>query len=69
MVSKRARAVRWCSEIRGYRVNDFCANFGVGRSTAYHLINSGKLESVMIAGRRIILRDSAERLLKSGEGS
>ena len=53
-------------EPRTLRVNDFCKAYGVGRSTAYELINAGKLKSIRLGGRRLILRDSAEALLREG---
>ena len=49
---------------RAYRIPDFCQAFGVSRSTAYNLMAEGKLASVRIAGRRVILGDSAEALLR-----
>ena len=54
-------------DARAYRVNDFCRLYGVGRSSAYRLIQEGKLPSVVIAGRRVIPHEAAEALLRSGE--
>jgi excisionase family DNA binding protein len=53
---------RW-EYIKALRINDFCKAYGIGRSTAYDLINSGKLRSVMIGGRRVIPVEEAEKLL------
>ena len=53
---------------RAYRVLDFCKAFGVSRSTAYNLINDGKLRSVLVAGRRLIPADAAEALLGGERG-
>jgi excisionase family DNA binding protein len=53
-------------ERRAYRVNDFCRLFGVGRTGVYKLLKEGKLPSVVIGGRRLIPRDAAEALLKTG---
>jgi excisionase family DNA binding protein len=50
-------------ERRALRVNDCAKAYGVGRSTVYKLIAEGKLATAKIAGRRVILRDSAEALL------
>jgi excisionase family DNA binding protein len=50
----------------GYRVNDFCAVTGIGRTSLYELIRDGKIKTVRIAGRRIIPASEAERLLKEG---
>ena len=51
-------------ELRAYRINDFIAAFGLGRTSTYRLIRDGKLASVMIGGRRLIPADAAEALLK-----
>jgi len=50
----------------GYRVNDFCAVTGIGRTSLYELIRDGKIKTVRIAGRRIIPASEAERLLNEG---
>ncbi len=54
-------------EPRAYRVQDFCRAYGLSRSTVYNLINSGKLRSVRVAGRRLIPADAAEALLSNSE--
>jgi excisionase family DNA binding protein len=61
------RQAQSTASIRAMRVNDFCKRYAVGRSTVYALIRSGKLPDGMIAGRRIIPVDDAERLLKPEE--
>lgn len=55
------------SDVRAYRVNDFCRLYGIGRSGLYKLLKEGKLPSVIIGGRRVIPRDAAEALLR-GDG-
>ncbi len=50
----------------GYRVNDFCLVTGIGRTSLYDLINSGKIRTVRIAGRRIIPAGEAERIMAEG---
>eukprot|EP01035_Chromulina_nebulosa_P000270 gene270-386_t len=52
---------------RAYRIRDFCRAFGISRSTAYLLMNEGRLESVLVGGRRLIPADAAERLLRAGD--
>ena len=52
-------------ERRAYRINDFCTAFGLSRSTVYGLIAGGRLQSVLIAGRRLIPADAAEALLRN----
>ncbi len=47
---------------RAYRVNEFCAAYGLSRTTTYALIGAGKLHSVVVGGRRLIRRDDAEAL-------
>jgi hypothetical protein len=47
-----------------YTVGDFARAMGICRASAYKLIKTGQLESVVIAGRRLIPRRAAERLLE-----
>ena len=47
---------------RAYRVNEFCAAYGLSRTTTYSLIGAGKLRSVIVGGRRLIHKDDAEAL-------
>jgi excisionase family DNA binding protein len=35
-------------------INDACKALGIGRTSLYELINEGKLETVIIAGRRLV---------------
>lgn len=46
-----------------YRINEACASIGVGRSSLYNMIRDGRVKSVKIAGRTLILRSEIERLL------
>ena len=48
---------------RAYSVNKFCAVFGVSRSFVYSRIADGTIDSIRIAGRRLIPADAAEALL------
>lgn len=45
------------------RINDAAAVAGLGRSTLYKLIDSGKLRTVKIGKRRLVIRKSLESLL------
>ena len=47
---------------RAYRVNEFCAAYGLSRTTVYSLIGAGKLRSVVVGGRRLIHKNDAEAL-------
>jgi excisionase family DNA binding protein len=47
-----------------YRVNDAIRVSGLGRSSIYKLIASGKLRSIMVAGRRLIPADALRDLLR-----
>ena len=49
--------------LRAITVLQFCAMYRLSRQTTYNLINAGELKSVLRGGRRLILVDSAERLL------
>ncbi len=51
------------AEKRALHVNEFCAAYGVSRSTAYKLIAAGKLKTILIGKRRLIPVDAAEALL------
>ena len=53
-------------ERRAYRVAEFCAAYGVSRSTVYKLQAEGKLRTVLIAGRRLVPVEAAEALLNGG---
>jgi predicted DNA-binding transcriptional regulator AlpA len=46
------------------RVNDAARAIGVSRSSIYELIGEGKLKSALIAGRRVIIWDSLQDLLR-----
>jgi excisionase family DNA binding protein len=45
------------------RINEVCVATGICRTSVYELINEGKLRSVKVAGRRLVLRESLEQLL------
>jgi hypothetical protein len=46
-----------------YRVNDAVALSGLGRSSIYNLIKAGKLKSMVVAGRRLVVAASLRELL------
>jgi excisionase family DNA binding protein len=48
---------------RTYTINEFTEAFRLSRATTFRLIASGKLKSVRVMGRRLILADSAEALI------
>jgi excisionase family DNA binding protein len=52
------------SERRGLSVLETAALYGISRATVYNLIANRKLTTSKIMGRRIILRESAEALLR-----
>ena len=47
----------------GYSVEDAAPILGVGRTTIFELIATGRLENVKIGRRRIIPADALQRLL------
>jgi excisionase family DNA binding protein len=53
-------------EAIAFRIKDAVTASGLGRSTIYNLIGSGKLSSVMVRGRRLILRADLPALLQNG---
>jgi hypothetical protein len=52
---------------RAYRVNDFCRAYSLGRTSTYKLIKSGALKSYVVAGRRLIPSDAAEKLFAGND--
>lgn len=61
---RRATESKNATARRAYTVNEFCEAFRLSRATTFRLISSGKLKSVRVLGRRLILADSAEALLE-----
>jgi excisionase family DNA binding protein len=51
------------NEILALRINDASRCLGISRSSLYNMIRDGRLKSVKIAGRTLILRSEIERLL------
>lgn len=45
------------------RIGDAAAALSISRSSIYNMIRDGRLKSVKIAGRTLILRSEIERLL------
>ncbi len=60
---RRAEESNKSTPRRAYTVNEFCQAFRLSRATTFRLIASGRLKSVRVMGRRLILADSAESLL------
>lgn len=56
-------------EKQAYTVREFCSAFGLSHTTTYELIKAGKLHSVKVAGRRLISRQSALKLLEPPSGA
>jgi len=50
-------------DVRAYRVGDAARAYGLSRTTLYKLLSEGRLQSVKIGRRRLILRDSLDALL------
>ena len=50
-------------EKRAYRIDEFCSAYGLGRTKVYELIKCGKLRTVLVDGRRLVLRDADDALL------
>jgi len=51
------------TEIITATIPEFCRISGIGRSKTYELIADGILDSVLVAGRRLIVIDSWRRLI------
>jgi hypothetical protein len=61
--SNRAKTDGIASERRALRMNDFCRAYGISRATAYKLMRTGRLRTVLVAGRRLVPVDAAEALI------
>ena len=51
-----------------YTIAEACSATGLGRTSVYALIASGKLSAVKAAGRRLILRADLDAFLESCRG-
>jgi excisionase family DNA binding protein len=56
------------TERRALRINEYCARYGVSRSTTYKMIGRGQLRLHKIGGRSLIKVEDAEALLNGVEG-
>jgi excisionase family DNA binding protein len=52
------------AEKLAYTVPEFVRAFGISRTSVYELMKNGELPTVKVAGRRLIPRQSALRLLQ-----
>ena len=43
-----------------WRVNDFCAEFGIGRTKFYELVNAGEIKIVKLGTRTLIPASAAQ---------
>ena len=50
-----------------YSIPDAAQAIGVGRSTIYELLNAGRIQSVHIGKRRLVLADSLKALLDDAD--
>ena len=53
-------------EKRGFSVRETRHTTGLSRASIYRLIGAGKLRSTKILGRRIILAEAVDELLREG---
>ena len=51
---------------RAWQVSEFCEAHRISRTTVYKLMSQGKLETIRVAGRRLIPAASADALLEEG---
>ncbi len=59
--NRAARTVLF--EKRAYRIDEFCAAYGLGRTKVYELIKRGALRTVLVGGRRLVPVEAGEALL------
>ena len=48
-----------------FNISELCAAIGLGKTSIYEAIKEGKLKSVRICGRRLILKTDLEAFLAS----
>lgn len=53
-------------ECLALRINDAARVSGLSRSTLYKFLTLGSLRAVKVGGRRLILREDLQALLRSG---
>lgn len=51
------------NERAALRIREACQYAGIGRSRLYELLEEGKLRSAKIGARRLVFRESLDRLL------
>ena len=51
---------------KSYKVNEVTTMLGIGRTSVYKLINSGKLNKIKIGSTTLISSDDVENLLIHG---
>jgi len=52
-------------EVLAFSINDTAKALGIGRSSVYALLKSGKLDAIKIGRRTLLTTDSIERLAQS----
>jgi excisionase family DNA binding protein len=50
-------------------IGEFCKLAGIGRSLVYEMIGDGRLDSILIGKRRLIVLDSYRRLVERQRAS
>lgn len=53
------------SKLHARSIDQFCASFGVGRTTAYEQIKLGRLRALKVGNRTIITDHDAEEWLRN----
>jgi excisionase family DNA binding protein len=48
-----------------FSINDFCVRYGIGRTTIYEEIRTGRLEAVKVGRRTLITEQAAQDWLRS----
>jgi excisionase family DNA binding protein len=48
-----------------FSIDDFCSRYGIGRTTAYEEIRTGRLEAVKVGRRTLITEQAAQDWLSS----
>lgn len=55
------------TERLAYPIPEAAHLIGTSKSTVYRLIDAGRLKSIKIMGRRVVIRESIDQLLLAGD--
>lgn len=63
----KSKSPAYTTEPLAVRIDDASRMIGLGRTSIYELINEGKLKTIKVAGRRLVLVAAIRELLASAD--